>query len=160
MYSTLLENFLHFHQIWNCCRKLFQFGRVLSFSFGTGLIQAGQSVKITPEGGRGMWYFLTEQSCFPWSTIWIAWPKWKRDGFPTLHCHLTQYHEVLTVNPFPHNTTFWRLWETSFNEQFILFPQCFLPVWITCLPFSSNLKLSSAKPFNLEESKICRLVKS
>ena len=26
------------------------------------------------------------------------------------------------------------------------------------LPFSSNLKLSSANSFNLEESKICRLV--
>ena len=26
------------------------------------------------------------------------------------------------------------------------------------LPFSSNLKLSSAKSFNLEESKICHLV--
>ena len=26
------------------------------------------------------------------------------------------------------------------------------------LPFLSNLKLSSAKSFNLEESKICRLV--
>ena len=39
----------------------------------------------------------------------------------------------------------------------------FLTVFSTCLeiilPFSSNLKLSSANSFNLEESKICRLGK-
>ena len=47
----------------------------------------------------------------------------------------------LFVNPFPHNDIFWRPWETSLlktlwgkgeiarNEQFLLFPQCFLPVW-------------------------------
>ena len=40
------------------------------------------------------------------------------------------------INPFPHNDTFWRPWETSLlktlgkgdiarNEQFLLFPQCF-----------------------------------
>ena len=44
------------------------------------------------------------------------------------------------------------------NEQFLLFPQCFLPVWITFFPFSSNLNLWSANSFSLEESKICRLV--
>ena len=39
---------------------------------------------------------------------------------------------------------------------------CFPTVFFTCLdnflPFSSNWKLSSAKSFNLEKSKICRLV--
>ena len=45
------------------------------------------------------------------------------------------------------------------NEQFLLFTQCFLPVWKT-LPFSSNLKLSSANSFSLEESEICCLRKS
>ena len=44
------------------------------------------------------------------------------------------------VNPFPHNYTFWRPWETSllktlWNAQFLLFPQCFLPVWITFCHF-------------------------
>ena len=48
--------------------------------------------------------------------------------------------------------------EIARNEQFLLFPQCFLPVWITFFPFSSNLKLSSANSFSLEESKICHLV--
>ena len=44
------------------------------------------------------------------------------------------------------------------NEQFLL-----IPVFSTHLknfiPFSSNLKLSSANSFGLEESKICRLGK-
>ena len=43
------------------------------------------------------------------------------------------------------------------NEQFLLFPQCFLSVWRTFPPFSSNIKLPSANYFSLEESKICRL---
>ena len=70
------------------------------------------------------------------------------------------------------------------NEQFLLFPQCILPltlsqtnpcfhmsaVWVfwedswervteNFMPFSSNLKLSSAKFFSSEESKICSLGK-
>ena len=49
--------------------------------------------------------------------------------------------------------------EIARNEQFLLFP-----VFSACLenflPFASNLKLSSANSFSLEESKICRLGKS
>ena len=49
---------------------------------------------------------------------------------------------IVLVNPCPHSNTFWRPWERSLlkntvskgeiarNEQFLLFPQCFLPVWI------------------------------
>ena len=48
--------------------------------------------------------------------------------------------------------------EIARNEQFLLFPQCFLPVWITFFHFCQILKLSSANSFSLEESKICRLV--
>ena len=44
------------------------------------------------------------------------------------------------------------------NEQFLLFSQSFLHVWRT-LPSSSNLKLSSANSFSLEESKICHFWK-
>ena len=44
--------------------------------------------------------------------------------------------------------------EIARYEQFLLFPQCFLPIWITFFTFSSNLKLLSAKSFSLEESKI------
>ena len=39
------------------------------------------------------------------------------------------------------------------NEQFSLFPQCSPPFLENFLPFSSNLKLSSANSFHLEESK-------
>ena len=50
-------------------------------------------------------------------------------------------------NPFPHNDTFWCPWETSLlktlwekekfsrNKQFLLFPRCFLPVWINFCHF-------------------------
>ena len=44
-------------------------------------------------------------------------------------------------------------------EQFLLFPQRVLPVLETFLPFLTNLKLSSASFFSLEESRICRLGK-
>ena len=47
--------------------------------------------------------------------------------------------------------------EIARNEQFLLFPQCFLPILETTLSFLSNLKLSSAHSFSLEESRICRL---
>ena len=49
--------------------------------------------------------------------------------------------------------------EIARNEQFLLFPQCFLLVWRNSLPFSSKLKLSFAKSLRLGESKICRLGK-
>ena len=45
--------------------------------------------------------------------------------------------------------------EIARNQQFLLFPLCFLPIWMDFLPFSSNLKFSSANSFGLEESKIC-----
>ena len=49
--------------------------------------------------------------------------------------------------------------ELARNEQFLFFPQCFLPVCITFFHFSSILKLLSANSFSLEESRICRLGK-
>ena len=45
--------------------------------------------------------------------------------------------------------------EIARNEQFLLFPQCFLPLG-KLSTFSLNLKLRSANALNLEESKICR----
>ena len=48
--------------------------------------------------------------------------------------------------------------EIAHDEQFLLFPHCFLSFWRTLVPSHSNLKLSSADSFSLEESKICRLV--
>ena len=49
--------------------------------------------------------------------------------------------------------------EIARNEQFLLFPQCFLPPLDDFLPFSSNIKLLPANSSGLEESKICRLGK-
>ena len=49
--------------------------------------------------------------------------------------------------------------EIARNEQFLLFPHCFLPHLEDSLPFISNLKLLSANSFGFEESKICRLRK-
>ena len=47
--------------------------------------------------------------------------------------------------------------EIARNEQFVLYPECFLPVYRTLI-FSSNLKLLSADCLSLDQSKICRLV--
>ena len=47
--------------------------------------------------------------------------------------------------------------EITRNEQFLLFPTVFSTHSVNFLPFFSNLKLSSANSFSLEESKICRL---
>ena len=75
------------------------------------------------------------------------------------------FGKELWINPFPHNDTFWRPWETSLlktlgkgeiarYEQFLLFPQCFLPFLENFLSSLSKLKLSSANSFILEQSKI------
>ena len=42
--------------------------------------------------------------------------------------------------------------EIARNKQFLLFPQCFSTHLDNFLPFSSNLRLSSANYFSLEES--------
>ena len=49
--------------------------------------------------------------------------------------------------------------EIARNEQFLLFPKLFSTRVKNFLPFSSNLKLSSANSFSLEESKFCRVGK-
>ena len=49
--------------------------------------------------------------------------------------------------------------EIARNEQFLLFPRVFSTRFKNFLPFSSDLKLSSANSFSLEESKTCRLGK-
>ena len=48
--------------------------------------------------------------------------------------------------------------EIAHNEQFLLFP-VFSTLLENCTPFYSNLKLSSANVFSLEESNVCRLGK-
>ena len=66
------------------------------------------------------------------SEIHVFWKHWEK--------------EKLLIT-FPHNDTFWHPWETSLlktllgkgeiarNVQFLLFPQCFLPVWKTFCHF-------------------------
>ena len=49
--------------------------------------------------------------------------------------------------------------EIAHNEQFPLFPTVFSILQDNFLPFLSTLQLSSAKSFNLEVTKICRLGK-
>ena len=49
--------------------------------------------------------------------------------------------------------------EIARNERFLLFKTVFSTLLENFLPFSSNLKLSSANSFSLEESKICGLGK-
>ena len=48
--------------------------------------------------------------------------------------------------------------EIARKEQFLLFPQRFLPLWKKFPHFLSNLKLMSVNFITLEESRICRLV--
>ena len=68
-----------------------------------------------------------------------------------------------TRTPFdaPWKQAFWKHWENEkllIIEQFLLFPKVFSIRLNNFLPLSSNLKLSSANSFNLEESQICHLV--
>ena len=71
---------------------------------------------------------------YPHTNTWSSTPLSEAETFKNI------------VNPFPHNDTFWCPWETSLlktlgkgeiasNEQFLLFPQCFLPTWITFCHF-------------------------
>ena len=53
-----------------------------------------------------------------------------------------------SLNPFPNKPWFLRVCSTSLSNHLE-----------NPLPFSSNLKLSSANSFSLEESEICRLGK-
>ena len=76
----------------------------------------------------------------------------------------------MSLNPFPNNPCFFtclqyksfentvRKGEIAGNERFLPFPQ-FSTILENFLPLSSNAKLSNAKSFSLEESKICRLGK-
>ena len=68
------------------------------------------------------------------------------------------------MTPFdtPGKQAFWKHWEKEkllVTSNFLSFPLVYSTHLDNFLPFSSNLKLSSAKSFSLEESKICCLVK-
>ena len=78
--------------------------------------------------------------------------------FPSNQGHRSIFSFVQSFNPFPHNDTFWHLWETSLLKTLWEKEKLFSTRLDNFMPFSSNLKLSSANPLSLEESKICRLV--
>ena len=83
--------------------------------------------------------------------------------FPTL--------QISFFNSFPNKPWFLRVCSTSLlkilwekreiarNEQFLLFPQCFLPFWRILLHFPTNYEFSSANSFSMEESNISRMGK-
>ena len=78
---------------------------------------------------------------------------------------------VNSFNPFPNKPWFLRVCSTSLlktlwekekllvKSNFSKFSHSIFPPLENFLPFSFNLKLSSANSFSLEESKICRLGK-
>ena len=80
------------------------------------------------------------------------------------------YQHIILFNHFPNKLRFshvcstsllktlWGKGEIARNEQFLLFPQCFLPVWRTFCHFYQirNCRLQS---FSVRKSKMCRLGK-
>ena len=69
--------------------------------------------------------------------------------------------KVVCFNPFPNRPWFLRVCSTSLlktawekEKLLVTFPTVFSTRFVNFLPFSSNLKLSSAKSFSLEESKL------
>ena len=109
-----------------------------------------------------MFYTLSEKNC----TIWARFKLSSANAFSFDEAkHLLFGKELthsLTMTPFdiPGKQAFWKHCGKRRNCSWAIFP--FPTVFSTCLdyflPFSSNLKLSSANSFSLEESKICHLV--
>ena len=82
-------------------------------------------------------------------TVAMIWLKIKLENS-------VKHHSVSAVQ------VFWKHFgerEIAHNKWFLLFHTVVFTYLENLLPFSSNLKLSSAKSFSLEESKICRLGK-
>ena len=85
------------------------------------------------------------------------------------YVHYILLQKNILFNPFPHNNTFLRPWETSLLKtlcekekllvtSYFSISHVFSTRLDNFLSFSSNMKLSSANSFNLEESKICCLL--
>ena len=132
------------------------------------------------------WEFNHMLPCHCFHFVWKLEVTWNLHCLPWSACshiavkcihfyHVNEpYSGKSEPNPFQHNDTFWRPWETSLlktlweKEKLLVtsnllqaispFPTVFSTHSDNFLPFSSNLKLSSANSFSLEESKICRLV--
>ena len=88
----------------------------------------------------------------------------KRNMFLILKCTL---QSMLKFNPLPNKPLFscvcstsllktlWKKEKLLVTSNFFFYPQCLSTLLDSFPPFSSNLKLSSAKSLSLEESKIC-----
>ena len=118
-----------------------------------------------------LWY--GRKQCGKMRKCWLP----ASSPFPTMFSKaLLSLRGCLCFNPFPNK--FWLSHvcstfentvgkgEIAHNEQFLLYPQCFLPIWRTfchcdqiCKLSSANSFFSSANSFSLEVSKICRLGK-
>ena len=109
------------------------------------------------------WPFTWWEMCHVFVTFWGAW--WKSD---LLYMSAILWEKGLTHShtktPFdaPGKQAFWKHCGKRRNcssQAISPFPTVFSTCLDNFLLFSSNLKLSSANSFSLEESKICRLVK-
>ena len=69
--------------------------------------------------------------------------------------------QKMLFNSFPNKPWFLRVYSTSSfeNKAISHFPSVFSTCLKSFLPLSTNLKLSSASSFSLEEARICRLGK-
>ena len=83
------------------------------------------------------------------NTIW-----WRNIFFGLTHSHTVTLLTPLGNKPFENTVGKGEIAQRAISP----FPTVFSTHLDNFLPFSSNLKLSSANSFSLEESKICRLV--
>ena len=111
-----------------------------------------------------IWFGKGRKHCGKKRKCWLP-------AFSPFHILFSKAIYFRVINPFPHNDTFGRLVEinllktlsekeellvtSNFSFSHSVFFSFFLDNF---LPFSSNLKLSSANFFSLEESKICHMV--
>ena len=70
---------------------------------------------------------------------------------------------LMSINPSQNKPVLLRVCSTSlmktlWEKEQLLFPTAFSTLLVNFLPFSLNLKLSSASSFSLEESKICHWI--
>ena len=106
--------------------------------------------------------YLQDYTSYGYEISWMV-TTWGKTG--TFCDNLPLLFNIeFALNPFPNKPWFLcicitSLLKTLWEKKKLLvmrispFPQCFLPIWSTFLPFSSDLELSSVKSFSLEESK-------
>ena len=131
------RTFCHFHQIWNCHLQTLSVWKSLKFVILERVKHLSSADDVNLDK-------------FEVSAV-----KYTRQSGILTHPH--------TMTPFdaPGKQAVWNTvgkGEIARNEQFLLFSTVFSTCLNNFLSLSSNLKLSSANFFCLEESKICCLV--